>query len=221
MRRVLVGLTVAMVALSFSTSAQSSQRAPQAQLMNQSDLKSFGGVVTPTKWYWSVDASDTDLINTVCLDAKGKKLTFDPANGWDAGGTVSLKPYTSITERVSNYSTSEAQTAAWQQLETAVASCDTKTKERVSSGDPSLYYSVTQSVATVNEGFAVTERSVARTKDKTINGSSTITYTTYRQSGTAIIAVDYYQNPGKKISAGKKEQVESLADTLTSRWSQR
>ena len=143
------------------------------------------------------------------------------SNGWDAGGTVSLKPYTSITERVSNYSTSEAQTAAWQQLETAVASCDTKTKERVSSGDPSLYYSVTQSVATVNEGFAVTERSVARTKDKTINGSSTITYTTYRQSGTAIIAVDYYQNLGKKISAGKKEQVESLADTLTSRWSQR
>jgi len=187
--------------------------------MNQSDLKSFGGVVTPTKWYWSVDAADTDLINVVCIDAQGKKLTYDPANGWDAGGTVSLKPYTSITERVSNYPTSEAQGAAWQQLETAAASCDTKTKERVSSGDPSLYYSVTQSVAAVDGGFAVTERSVARTKDKSINGSTTITYTTYRQSGTAIIAVDYYQNPGKKVSSGKKVQVESLANKLVTRWS--
>jgi len=220
MRRVLVGLTVAMVALSFSTSAQSSQRAPQAQLMNQSDLKSFGGVVTPAKWYWSVEAADTDLINAVCIDAQGKNLTFDTANGWDAGGTVSLEPYTSITERVTNYSTSEAQAAAWQQLETAVASCDTKTKERVSSGDPSLYYSVTQSVATVNGGFAVTERSVARTKDKSINGSTTITYTTYRQSGTAIIAVDYYQNPGKTVSASKKAKVDALANKLTSRWLQ-
>jgi hypothetical protein len=219
MHKILVGVAAVGVALSLSTPVQAAEKAPKSQLMNQSDLKPFGGVVNPAKWYWSVDSADSDLINSVCIDSQGKTLTFDPANGWVVGGVVSLKPYTSITEHVFEYPTNEAQAAAWQQLQTAAASCDTKTTEKVSSGDPSLYYNVTQSVTDLDAGVAITERSVARTKDKRINGSSTVSYTTYRKSGTAIIMVSYYQNPGKAISAGKKAQVDALADTLNSRWS--
>jgi hypothetical protein len=220
MRKILVSIAAISVALSFTAPAHGNERAPRAQLMSESDLTSFGGVVSPKKWYWSIDSSDTDLINAVCIDSRGKTLTFDSANGWVVGGVVSLKPYTEVSERVFDYATGEAQAAAWQQLETAAASCDTKSEERVSSGDPSLYYSVKQSVVDVDGGVAITERSTARTKDKKINGSTTLTYTTYRKSGNAIIVVAYYQNPGKAISAAKKAQVDSLANTLTSRWSQ-
>ena len=220
MRRALVGLAALVLALGLVPTAQAADNPPRAKLMNVSDLADFGGVVSPKKWYWDIGAADTNLVNSVCLDNQGKPLTFTPANGWEAGGTVSLKPYTSVSEHVFDYGTAEAQAAAWQQVQTAASSCDTKSKERVSSGDPSVYYNVTQSVANVDGGVAVTERSVARSKDRTINGSSTVTYTTYRQAGTAIIAVSYYQNPGKTVSAAKKTQVESLANTLATRWQQ-
>lgn len=219
MRTLSIGLAAFALTVGLVGPVQAADPAPKAQLMNVSDLTDFGGVASPKKWYWDIGAADTDLVNSVCLDAQGKPLTFAAANGWEAGGTVSLKPYTSVSEHVFDYGSSDAQAAAWQQVQTAAASCDTKSKERVSSGDPSVYYNVTQSVANVDGGVAVTERSVARSKDKTINGSSTISYTTYRQAGTAIIVVAYYQNPGKAVSAGTKAKLESLATTLATRWS--
>lgn len=218
MRRALVGVAAVALALGLMPAAQAADNPPRAQLMKVADLADFGGVVSPRKWYWDIGPADTDLVNSVCLDSQGKPLTFPAANGWEAGGTVSLKPYTSVSEHVFDYGTAEAQAAAWQDVQTAAASCDTKSKERVSSGDPSVYYNVTQSVANVDGGVAVTERSVARSKDRTINGSSTVSYTTYRQSGTAIIVVAYYQNPGKTVSAANRAKVESLANTLAARW---
>lgn len=219
MRKALVGVAALALSIGLMPAAQAADNPPRAQLMNVSDLADFGGVVSPRKWYWDIGSADTNLVNSVCLDSQGKPLTFAAANGWEAGGTVSLKPYTSVSEHVFDYGTAEAQEAAWQEVQTAAASCDTKSKERVSSGDPSVYYNVTQSVANVDGGVAVTERSVARSKDRTINGSSTVSYTTYRQSGTAIIVVAYYQNPGKTVSAANRAKVESLANTLAARWS--
>lgn len=220
MRTALIGMAALALSVGLVAPGQAAENPPRAQLMNVSDLADFGGVVAPKKWYWDIGAADTDLVNSVCLDSQGKTLTFAAANGWEAGGTVSLKPYTSVSEHVFDYGTAEAQAAAWQQVQSAAASCDTKTKERVSSGDPSVYYNVTQAVANVDGGVAVTERSVARSKDKTINGSSTVTYTTYRQAGTAIIVVALYKNPGKAVSAAEKSKVETLATTLAQRWSQ-
>ena len=198
--------------------AHAAESAPTNRLMSQSDVQNFGGVRKPTNLHWSVTARTTDLPNVLCLDAAGKDVLFPDAAGWSADAEVNSKQYASVTEFVRDYGSAEAATAAWSALAAATASCASSTREALTSGNPKEYYKVTQFASNAPDLVTVNERSVAVSADKRINGSSTVTYSSYRPSGNAIIQVMYYQNPGKKVSAGQQNKVDDLSQSLVARW---
>ena len=198
--------------------AQAAESAPTSRLMSQSDVQQFGGVRKPTNLHWSVTARTTDLPNVLCIDAAGKDVLFPDAAGWSADAEVNSKQYASVTEFVRDYGSADAATAAWSALAAATSSCAANTREALTSGNPKEYYKVTQFASNAPDLVTVNERSVAVSSDKRINGSSTVTYSSYRPSGNAIVQVMYYQNPGKKLSAGLHNKVDDLSQSLAGRW---
>jgi hypothetical protein len=199
--------------------ANAAESAPTARLMTQSDVQQFGGVRKPTSLHWSVSAYTTDLPNVLCIDAANKDVTFPDSAGWRADAEVNSKQYAEVQEIVRDYGSADAAQSAWSALAAATASCASSGREALTSGNPKEYYKVTQYVSNATDLITTNERSVAVSSDKRINGSSTVTYSSYRPSGTAIIQVIYYQNPAKKVSAALQNKVDDLSAALAARWS--
>lgn len=201
-----------------SAPAQAAEAAPEARLMSRSDLQEFGGVRKPVKLHWSVTARTTDLPNVLCLNAAGSAVTFPDAAGWSADGEVNSKKYAEVTEFVRDYGSADAANAAWASLVSATSACARSTREALTSGNPTEYYQVSQSASTSTDAVTTFERSVAVSSDERINGSTTVTYSSYRRSGSAIIQVMYYQNPGKKVDVGLRKKITDLTVELVDRW---
>lgn len=202
------------------SSLASAETIPSARLMTKADLKPFGGLYKPAKYYWDLGAQDSDLVNSVCIDSKGQPILFPNANGWVAGGRLSGKKYADVTEFVRDYGTPEALAAAWTALTTALAKCPSTSTEEIESGNPREYYKVKQTPKLVTDSVALLKQQVAVSPDRRINGGSTATYSVYSQSGNAIVEVSYYSNPGKTVTAGTMAKVNELTAQLSTRWSQ-
>lgn len=221
MRRLLTttfAAAVAVTSMGALAPAHAAESAPAGRLMTQADAQQFGGVRKPTNVHWSITPYTTELPNVLCLDAANKDVTFPDSAGWRADAEVNSKQYAEVQEIVRDYGSADAAQAAWTALAAATASCASSTRETLTSGNPKEYYKVTQYVSNATDLVTTNERSVAVSADKRINGSSTVTYSSYRPSGTAIIQVIYYQNPGKKVPAALQNKVDDLSSALATRW---
>lgn len=216
-RKVILGAAVAAIAVAIpAVPAYSADAAPAARLMTQSELQPFGGVKRST---WFVDPLDTKLPNALCSDAAGKQVLFPNApGGWMASGQVNAKGYVEVTEIVHDYGSADKAQSAWNALAAATASCAPKTRTVLAVGNPKEYYNVTQFVSNTTDLVTVQERSVAVSADKRINKSSSVTYTSFRPAGNAIIQAFYYDNGGKKVSATVQNNVDDLSAELATRW---
>lgn len=225
MRRIsAIASTIALTATAFigiSSIAQASEdpAAPKAKILNQGDLAAFGGVKSPAKWTWSISSTDTDRVNALCLDTKGQPILFPDSNGWAAGGQLKGKGYKSLDELVIDYQNADAATSAWSALLAGSANCATKTREELEAGHPREYNAVTQTKVPVDSGFGLLTTSVVNSTERAINGSRSSKYTVYMPSGTAIIEVVYYSNPGKTVNKAIIARTNALAKDLAERWS--
>ncbi len=204
--------------VSGSVAATAETKVPASQLMNKADLKPYGGLKKPATSSWDLGAQDTNNVNSVCIDAKGQPILFPNAEGWLVGGRVKTKGYNDLTEFVRDYKTTEAQAAAWTALNTAFETCPATAREDIESGNPREYYTVKQTPKSVSNAIGLLVQQITVSPDRRINGSKTATYSVYSQSGTAIIEVIYYANPGRTIPAATIAKVNALSSNLSARW---